>query len=243
MNLSNQRLIRYGALGALCLGVVAGAVYFFDRSDTASPATTADGANPPVAARPSVAAKPTANPDEPAVPNAAQTDQVARLLGAARRLAQDGNFAGAKAVLDRADSLMPGSADTAAARREIAQMSTPAGQLALQLDRARSAIAQDDSTAAEKALAEVERLSPQAPEIAGLRQALQDAQQKTARRSSHITELLTDMRQAIARHDFAAANRALNEAERIDVRDPSIEPARVELARAQNAEQKRNAQQ
>jgi len=125
----------------------------------------------------------------------------------------------------------------------LAQMSTPAGQLALQLDRARSAIAQDDSTAAEKALAEVERLSPQAPEIAGLRQALQDAQQKTARRSSHITELLTDMRQAIARHDFAAANRALNEAERIDVRDPSIEPARVELARAQNAEQKRNAQQ
>jgi hypothetical protein len=51
------------------------------------------------------------------------------------------------------------------------------------------------------------------------------------------------MREAIARHDFAAANRALNEAERIDVRDPSIEQARVELARAQNAEQKRNAQQ
>ena len=63
MNLSNQRLIRYGALGALCVGVVAGAVYFFDRSDTASPATTADGANPPAAARPSIAAKPTANPD------------------------------------------------------------------------------------------------------------------------------------------------------------------------------------
>ena len=35
-------------------------------------------------------------------PSAAQTDEVARLLGAARRLAQDGNFDGAKAVLDRA---------------------------------------------------------------------------------------------------------------------------------------------
>ena len=67
---------------------------------------------------------------------------------------------------------MPGSADTAAVRREIAQLSTPQGRLALQLDRARSAIAQDDSAAAEKALAEAERLSPQSPEIASLRQTL-----------------------------------------------------------------------
>jgi uncharacterized protein HemY len=177
------------------------------------------------------------------VPSAAQTDQVARLLGAARRLAQDGNFDGAKAVLDRADTLMPGSADTAAVRREITQLSTPQGQLALQLDRARSAIAQEDSTAAEKALAEAERLSPQAPEIASLRQTLKDAQQKEAHRSDHVAELLKEMRDAIARHDFKAANSAFNEAERINVRDPSIEPARVELAKARNAEEKRNAQQ
>ena len=51
------------------------------------------------------------------------------------------------------------------------------------------------------------------------------------------------MREAIARHDFAAADGAFNEAERIDVRDPAIEPARVELAKARNAEEKRNAQQ
>ena len=43
------------------------------------------------------------------------------------------------------------------------------------------------------------------------------------------------MRQAVARHDFAAAARALNEAERLDIRDPAIDPARVELARAQDA--------
>ena len=249
MNLSNQRLIRYGALGALCVGVVAGAVYFFDRSGTATPTTTADDANPPATARSAAAkpatkpATPAGNPDEAAVPSAAQTDQVARLLGAARRLAQDGNFDGAKAVLDRADTLMPGSADTAAVRREITQLSTPQGQLALQLDRARSAIAQEDSTAAEKALAEAERLSPQAPEIASLRQTLKDAQQKEAHRSDHVAELLKEMRDAIARHDFKAANSAFNEAERINVRDPSIEPARVELAKARNAEEKRNAQQ
>jgi hypothetical protein len=233
----------------VALVVVAGAVYFFDRSGTATP-TTADDANPPAASRAAAAAKPATkpatpagNPDDGAVPSAAQTDEVARLLGAARRLAQDGNFDGAKAVLDRADSLMPGSADTAAVRREITQLGTPQGRLALQLDRARSAIAQDDSAAAEKALAEAERLSPQSPEIASLRQTLKDAQQKQAQRSDHVARLLKEMRDAIARHDFKAANGAFNEAERIDVRDPAIEPARVELAKARNAEEKRNAQQ
>jgi len=51
------------------------------------------------------------------------------------------------------------------------------------------------------------------------------------------------MRQAIARHDFAAAVRALNEAERLDIRDPAIDPARVELARAHDAELKKESQQ
>ena len=250
MNPSTQRLIRYGAGAALAVVVVSGAFYFFDRSGTATPAATAEAANPTATAPAAAAAKPVtkpatapANPDDAAVPSAAQTDQVARLLGDARRLAQDGDFAGAKAALDKADAVMPGSADTAAVRRDIAQMSTPQGQLALQLDRARSAIAQDDSAAAEKALAEAERLNPQAPEIATLRQTLQDAQQKEVQRSDHVAELLKEMREAIARHDFKAANSAFNEAERINVRDPSIEPARVELAKARNAEEKRNAQQ
>jgi hypothetical protein len=52
VNLSTKQLIRYGAFGALAVVVVAGAVYFFDRSPTASPAETADGANPPAAANP-----------------------------------------------------------------------------------------------------------------------------------------------------------------------------------------------
>ena len=250
MNLSTQRLMRYAAAAVLTVVVVVGAFYFFDRSGTATPAASAEATNPPATAPSAAAAKPaskpataTANPDEAAVPSAAQTDQVARLLGDARRLAQDGDFAGAKAALDKADKVMPGSPDTAAVRADVAKMSTPEGQLALQLDRARSAIAQDDTPAAEKALAEAERLSPQAPEIASLRQTLQDAQQKDAHRSEHVAALLKDMRDAIARHDFKSANGAFNEAERINVRDPSIEPARVELAKARNAEEKRNAQQ
>jgi tetratricopeptide (TPR) repeat protein len=219
--------------------VVAGAVYLLDRGQTANPATTADE-NPPSAATP--AATSTANPDEPAVPSTAQTEQVARLLGDARRLAADGKFAEANAALDKADAVMPGSDDTAAARREIIAMSTPQGQLATQLDRARAAIAQDDAAAANKALAEAEKLNPEAPEIAQLRQALQTAQQKETHRNSRIVELLTTMREAIARHDFAAADSALNEAARIDVRDPAIDQARTELARAHDADRKNKAE-
>jgi tetratricopeptide (TPR) repeat protein len=238
VNLSTKQLTRFGAVGALAVVVVAGAVYFLDRSPTASPATTADGANPP-ADNP---ATPAANPNEPAVPSDAQTDQIARLLGEAHRLAADGNFAEAKAALDKADAVMPGSDDAAAARREITAMSTPQGQLATQLDRARAAVEQDDAAAANKALAEAEKLNPQAPEIAQLHQALQAAQQKATHRSSRIAELLTTMREAIARHDFAAADGALNEAERTDIRDPAVDQARTDLARAHDADRKNKAE-
>src|SRR5580704_9716870 len=206
--LSTRQLIRYGAVGALAVVVVAGAVYFFDRSPTASPATTADGANPPAAADPSSAATPSVaanpatpavNPNEPVVPSEAQTDQIARLLGDAHRLAADGNFAEAKAALDKADAV-------------------------------------------NKALAEAEKLNPQAPEIAQLRQALLAAQQKETHRNSRIVELLTTMREAIARHDFAAADGALNEAERINIRDPAVDQARSELARAHDADRKSKAE-
>jgi len=245
VNLSTKQLIRYGVSGALAVVVVAGAVYLLDRSPTAGPVTTADDANPPAATTPRVAAKPaapTANPDEPAVPSAAQTDQMARLLGDARRLAADGKFDEAKAALDKADAVMPGSDDTAAARREIAALSTPQGQFVTQLARARAAIAQNDAGAANQALAEAEKVNPQAPEIPELRQAMQEAQQKETHRNGRIVELLATMREAIARHDFAAADGALNEAARIDIRDPAIDQARIELARAHDADRKNKAE-
>jgi hypothetical protein len=258
VNLSTEKLIRYGVSGVLAVVVVAGAVYFLDRSPSASPATTAEDANPPAAATPATptasdatpraaktattATAPTANPDEPAVPNAAQTDRMARLLGDARRLAADGKFDEATAALDKADAVMPGSDDTAAARRDIAALSTPQGQLVTQLARARAAIAQNDAAAANQALAEAEKINPQAPEIPQLRQAMQEAQQKETHRNSRVSELLTTMREAIARHDFAAADSALNEAARIDVRDPALDAARIELARAHEADRKNKAE-
>ena len=116
-------------------------------------------------------------------------------------------------------------------------MATPQGRLATQITRARLAIEHGDNAAVEKALAEAERLKPDAPEIAGLRQSLQAEQAKQARHREHIAALLATMHAAIARHDLAAAGSALNEAERIDIQDQSVHQARIELRRAQNAAQ------
>ncbi len=117
-------------------------------------------------------------------------------------------------------------------------MRTPEGQLKTQLTRARFAIEHDDKATAEKALAEAERLNAQAPEIAELRQALKEAEQKDTHRGNRVTELLTKMREEIARGDFAAADSDLNAAERINIQDPAIRDARRELARAREAKQK-----
>ena len=213
-----------------------------DRTDTAGPSVV-DSQRAPGAPPSQLATKPTSALDDRDVPSPAETDRVARLLGEARRLAYDGNFDDAKATVDKAEAILPGSTEIGQVRREITEISKPDAQFALHLQRARSAIVQSDYEGAEQALVSAERLKPQAPEIAQLRQQLQQSQRQQAERSQRINDLLGDMRQAISRHDLAAANRALNAAERLDVRDPAIDPARIELARAQDAERKRELQQ
>ena len=103
-----------------------------------------------------------------------------------------------------------------------------------------TAIGNDDYADADKALTEADRLKPQAPEVAELRQTMQAAQQKEARRSSKVAGLLAAMRDAIARKDIAGADRAFNEASRIDILDPALEQARVELAQAHDAARDEN---
>ena len=168
-------------------------------------------------------------------PDEALSDRAFHLIGQARRLADQGKFAEANAKLDEADKVVPGLSETSEARRNIAALATPEGQFAIQFGRARTAVDNDDYAEAEKAMAGAERLKPQAPEIAELRQAMQATQQKEAKRSSQVTELLTAMRSAIARKDIAGADRAFNEAARIDVLDPALDEARTELAHAHEA--------
>jgi len=238
---SAQRLIAIGALGVVA--AVAVAVLLFDRSDTegqpVSPAATRSATGPATPA----ARQPLSVDGEPVLPSEEAVDRAARLLGQARRLAEDGKFDEALAKLDAAEKAVPGSSEAAEMRRKIAEMRTPEGQFATRIGHAKFAIETDDRAAAEQALAEAERLKPQAPEIAQLRQQLQAAQQKEAKRSGRVAQELTVMREAIARKDIAAADRAFNEASRIDVHDPALDQARRELARAHDAERERQAGQ
>jgi tetratricopeptide (TPR) repeat protein len=223
---SKQQVVRYGAIAAVIVVGAVGALYLLGRGEAPPPATTEAAPKPPVAA------------DEQTIPSGTQSDQLVSLIGEARRLAAAGKFDEAEATLQKADKVIPHWSETEKARNEIAQLRTPEGQLKTQLDRARFAIEHDDKAAAEKALAEAERLNAQAPQIAELRQALQQAEQKDAHRGDRVTELLTKMREEIARGDFAAADSDLNAAERINLQDPAIREARRELARAREAKQK-----
>jgi tetratricopeptide (TPR) repeat protein len=225
---SKQQLMRYGAIAAVIVAVAVGALYLLGRGEAPPPATTEAGPaqKPPVAA------------DEQTIPSSTQSDQLVSLVGEARRLAAAGKFDEAEATLQKADKVIPHWSETEKARSEIAQLRTPEGQLKTQLERARLAIEHDDRAAAEKALAEAERLNAQAPQIAELRQALQQAEQKDTHRSDRVTELLTKMREDISRGDLAAADGDLNAAERVNVQDPAIREARRELARAREAKEK-----
>jgi tetratricopeptide (TPR) repeat protein len=165
------------------------------------------------------------------------TDQVREFIGEARRLAAAGNFAGALTALQKAEAVAPGLDETAQVRREIAELNTPRGQLSALLNQARNALERGDNAAAEQAITAAERLGIEAPEIAELRADLQTAQRKDTRKDDHIASLLAEMRTAAARHDFAAANRALNEAERIDIQNRAVLKARDELHREQGSVQ------
>lgn len=224
----SARLPRFAVIGAVGVAVVAGAFYLFDRTGAEAPT--------PAPARQAAASQPRADlSDVDAPPDEALSDRAFHLVAQARRLADNGKFTEANARLDQADKLVPGLSETGEARRKIAALATPDGQFALQIARARNAVGNADYAEADKALAEAIRLKPEAPEIAELRQAVQATQQKEAKRSGQVAEALTTMREAIARKDIAGADRAFNEASRIDVLDPALDQARVELAHAHDA--------
>lgn len=230
---NHKRRIRYGAL-AVAIVLLAAGVIGFSRS-TAQRST----ANPDASASRQSAQIMTAPKDAddltPAV-SALRRDEAVDLVGEARRQAAAGDFTAALASLDKAKKAVPDMPEVDQARRDIEALRTPEGGFAVQLQRAQLAIDHDDTAAAEAAIAEASRLKPDAPEIAPLRAALQQAEEKAAKREARITRALQRMREAVARRDFATADSALNEAERIDIQSPSIRRARGELARARGAQ-------
>ena len=226
-----KRQLRYGALGVAVVLLAAGLIAFTHRSER--PDTGRRASAPSTAA---LTAPPTST-DDLAEPSVLQRDQAVSLVGEARRQAAAGNFSEADAALLKAEKIAPQLPEIGQARSEIARLKTPDGGFAVQMQRARLAIEHDDNAAAEAALGEANRIKPNAPEIAVLRASLEAAREKSARREQRIAEAVGRMREAVTRHDFAAGDRALNEAERIDVQSPSVRRARGELARARGAQQ------
>jgi len=230
---TRRRQIRYGALGIAVLLLATGVIAFSHSSQrmTAHPET-------PAQRQATAQAPPAPAPPDDITPSVdtLRRDQAVNLIGEARRQAAAGNFTEAEASLREAGKAAPGFPQIEQAGRDIERLRTPEGSLASQLQRAELAIDHDDAAAAEAALAEASRIKPDAPEIAAMRAALQRSQDKASRREAQIAQALARMREAVARRDFAGADSALNEAERIDLQNPSIRRARGELARARGAQ-------
>ena len=129
------------------------------------------------------------------------------------------------------------------------QQAAPAGPSASQLAQARAAIddarrmaARGDFTGAEMALQGADRSVPGLAETAAARREIADLRttrgdgrrDRGERRQddTRIATLVETARAAIARRDYGAADRALDEAERIDARDPAVVRTRNEFLEA-----------
>jgi hypothetical protein len=112
----------------------------------------------------------------------------------------------------------------------------PTGPTVAQLEQVRQLVAdarrmitRADFAAADRALDQAERIDPRSADIQAARRDLQDARRADTRRDRQVDRLVTEARAAIARRDYAAADRALDEAERIDGTDREVQQARGEL--------------
>lgn len=139
----------------------------------------------------------------------------------------------------------------------VPQQAAPAGPSASQLAQARAAIgdarrmaARGDFTGAEMALQGADRSVPGLAETAAARREIADLRMTRGdgrrdrgdRRqdATRIATLVETARTAIARRDYGAADRALDEAERIDASDPAVVRTRSELLEAAARPQRRD---
>jgi tetratricopeptide (TPR) repeat protein len=233
----------YAIIGALVVVIAGGGFYLYrmDKVTALPPPAPIEAAKPAAAIPPPPVAtpRPAPPPAAPAGPSAAQLSQARSYIADARRFAAAGDFASAEQALQSADATIPSFAETAAARREIAELRTAHGQVTPQvsglLAQARRAMDRNDFAAADRALDEAERLAPNAHEVIEARRDLRAAQRQTGPQDMRVTALVAAARAAISFGDFPSADRALDEAERIDSRDPAVRQARADLNAAVRA--------
>ena len=160
-----------------------------------------------------------------------------RLIAEARRFAQVGDFPHAEAMLQDADKQVPGFAETAKARSEIAAMRTARDQRYRERYQYYAAI--DQAFAAER-LWDVERLLAEYAQrfnqddeyrsrAGRLAQVRADATWQA--RINQASAFIATARQATDRGDFAEAERQLVLADRAAPGFPEINQARADLSR------------
>ena len=120
------------------------------------------------------------------------------------------------------------------------QPAAPSGPSASQVQQlntlvldARRAITRGDFNSADRALDQAERIDPRSSDVIAARRDLRDAQQHAQRQNTQqdirIEGLVAQARAAIGRHDYATADRLLDQAEGIDSHDRQVQQARAEL--------------
>jgi len=234
---SRQRLIMGGIGIAVVAAIVVLALEPWHSGMTPSEANAVRGSGP------AEQTQALSYADEVTPPTPLQNDQIVQLVGEARRLVREGKFDEAELTLQKAEKISKSAPQIGQVHDEIARLKTPEGRLAAELARARVAVDHGDKPAADKALAEIEKIKPDLPELAELRATLQQQQAKIDRRDQRIKEHLVAMRDAMKRGDFGAADSELNAAARIDVTDTSVRRARSELAEAYEDARKKQARQ
>jgi hypothetical protein len=168
-----------------------------------------------------------------------------RLIGEARRFARAGDFAHAEAMLQEADKQVPGFAETAQARAEIANLRTAQGQRYRDRPQFEAAIDQALATnhlfEAERLLADYAQRYGQDPDYRARASRLAELR-GAGPNQARITEARTHIasaRQAMTRNDFNEADRQLDLADKAAPGFPEIAQARADLAR-RIAEVRRN---
>jgi tetratricopeptide (TPR) repeat protein len=242
--------VLYGIIGALGVAVIGGGLYIAKQegasdktaavtapvapapAPTPAPAPAASAPKPPV-----VAAPPPAPPPPDSGTSQAEAILAQQLVADARRAITRGDFDSAGYALDQAERLAPTSPDVIAARRDWRDARQHANREDRRIDdlvkQAHAAIGRRDYVEADRLLDQAEKIDPRDNAVKQARTELANARQHVGRDDRRIDDLVKQARAAIARHDYAAADKLLDQAETIDRRDRDVQQARAELTAAQ----------
>jgi tetratricopeptide (TPR) repeat protein len=158
------------------------------------------------------------------------------LVGEARAAIARRDWVAADRLLGQAEQVDPRDRDVVLAREELTkarQANRDNGRIDSLIGDARSAIARHDFAVAERLLNQAEQIDPRDRTIQQARAELANARLQADRENHRVDSLVAQARAAIGRHDYAAADRLLDQAENLDSRDRDVQQARAELTAAQ----------